>query len=92
MIIISCPWDFRRCADDGKFVLQLGLQVASVLPSLLVSAGSFLFVTSRGLLGPHPRHSLFVVVIAFTFTRALHNALQHVRFHFLDDWSFSAVH
>ena len=43
--------DFRRCADDGKFVLQLGVQVASVLPSLLVSAGSFLFVTSRGLLG-----------------------------------------
>ena len=43
--------DFRRCADDGKFVLQLGLQVASVLLSLLVSAGSFLFVTSRGLLG-----------------------------------------
>ena len=37
--------DFRRCADDGKFVLQLGPQLMSVLPSLLVSIGSFLFVT-----------------------------------------------
>ena len=27
--------DFRRCADDGKFVLQLGLQLTSVHPSLL---------------------------------------------------------
>ena len=43
--------DFRRCADDGKFVLQLGLQLTHVLPSLLVSTGSFLFVPGRGLLG-----------------------------------------
>ena len=81
---------FRRCADDGKFVLQFGLQHTSVLPSLLVSTGSSLFVKGRGLLGLI-LVTLFVVVIAFTFTRALHDALQHVRFHVLDDSSSSAV-
>ena len=40
----------RRCADDGKFVLQFGLQLPSVLPPLLDSTGSFLSVTGRGLL------------------------------------------
>ena len=43
--------DFGRCADDGKFVLQLGLQLSSVLPSLLVSTGFLMSVTGRGLLG-----------------------------------------
>ena len=81
--------DFRRCADDGKFVLQLGLQLTSVLPSLLVSTGSFLFVTGRGLLGLI-LVTLFVVIV-FTSTRALHDALRHVRFHVLDDSSSSAV-
>ena len=43
--------DFHRCADDGKFVLQLGPQLTFVLPSLLVSTGSLRFVTGRGVLG-----------------------------------------
>ena len=83
--------DFRRCADDGKFVLKLGLQLTSVLPSLLVSTGSSLFITGRGLHGLS-LITLFVVVIAFTFTRAWHCAVQHVRFHVLDDSSSSAMY
>ena len=59
--------------------------------SLLVTFGSNLFVTGRGLLGLI-LVTLFVVVIAFTFTRALHDALQHVRFLVLDDSSSSAVY
>ena len=91
IIIVSfLSLDFRRCADDGEFVLQLGLQLTSVIPSPLVSAGSLRVVTGRGLLGLI-LVTLFVVVIAFTFTRALHDALQHVRLHVLDDASFSAV-
>ena len=83
--------DFRLRANDGKFVLQLGLQLTYVLPSLLVSTGSLRFVTGRLFLGLI-LVTLFVVVIAFSFTRALHDALQHVRFHVLDESSFSAVY
>ena len=56
--------DFRRGADDGKFVLQLRLQHSSVLPSLLVSTGFLKFVTGRGL--GLILATLFVV-IDFTF-------------------------
>ena len=36
--------DFHHLADGGKFVLQLGLQLASALPSLLASM-SWLSIT-----------------------------------------------
>ena len=57
--------DSRPCADDGKFVLQLGLQLPSIFPFLLVSTGFLRFVTGCGL--GLIIVSLFVVVIAFTF-------------------------
>ena len=60
---------FRRCADNEKLVLQHGLQLTSILPPLLVSNGSLLFVTGRGPLGLI-LSPLFVVVIAFTFAHA----------------------
>ena len=36
--------DFRRCADDGKFILQLGLQLTYVHPSLLAGKTENCFV------------------------------------------------
>ena len=68
--------DFRRCADDGKFVLQLGLQLTSVLPSPLVSTGSLLFVTGRGLLAPALAFSTTSVAseMAFAITALLRSS------------------
>ena len=52
--------DFHRRADYGKFVLPLGLQLTSALPSLLISSGplitGFLIILV----------ALFLDVIAFT--------------------------
>ena len=49
--------DFHHLADGGKFVLQLGLQLASALPSLLALTWPLRFDTDHGRLDL-PRHSL----------------------------------
>ena len=90
IIIISCPWTSVAVVttESSSFNLDSNLRLFFRLSLSLLDL--FLFVTGRGLLGlilvP-----LFVV-IAFTFTRALHDALQHVRLDFLDDSSSSAVY
>ena len=49
--------DFHLRADDGKFVLQLGLQLESALPSLLALTWPLQFIIDHSLLDL-PRHSL----------------------------------
>ena len=49
--------DFHHLAGGGKFVLQLGLQLASALPSLLALTWPLRFNIDHGLLDL-PRHSL----------------------------------
>ena len=48
--------DVHRRADDGTFVLRLGLQLSSALPSLLVSTGPLQFDIDHGLLDLPRRH------------------------------------
>ena len=56
--------DYHRRADDGQFVLRLGLQLTSALPSLLDSTGPLQFDIDHGLLDVI-LVTLFLDVIAF---------------------------
>ena len=56
--------DFHRCADDGTFVLRLGLQQTSTLPSLLGLTGPLQFDIDHRLLDLI-HVTLFLDIIAF---------------------------
>ena len=74
--------DFHHRADVGKFILQLGLQLESALPSLLALTWPLRFDIDHRLLDL-PRRSRFHDVHVSNHTRALLHAAHFDFFTFV---------
>ena len=81
--------DFHHLADGGQFVVQLGLQLASALPSLLALTWPLRFNIDHGLLDL-PRHSLPRRSRFLIYTRVLWHAAD-IDFFAFGSWNFLIV-
>ena len=87
--------DIRRCADDGKFVPQLGLQLTSVHPSLLAGILRIVsFDSSNRSIGLLIRLDSFACILSLMaskiFLRLNHSPLNLI--HLLPDYHELRLH